>query len=215
VVLATVTWLLVGRALRPVEVLRRQAADVTATDLHRRLDVPPSRDELGRLATTLNDLLARLESSTRRQREFVADAAHELRTPLASPRTQLEVAAGDPDPQLTVTLVVSADAISGERERGTLESLLLAPIGRRAIVAGKLAGNEDWRRSGGGRREKRRRRPNPALMIDRPDSAGGSWARHRRSRNGSPPQPDLQRRLEQRRGSSEESQKTSRMTMTG
>jgi len=100
-VLATVTWLLVGRALRPVERLRRQAADITATDLHSRLDVPASDDELSRLAATLNDLLSRIEESTRRQREFVADAAHELRSPLTSLRTQLEVAAGEPEPHLS------------------------------------------------------------------------------------------------------------------
>ena len=92
-VLAGLTWLLVGRALRPVETLRRQAAVITATDLHRRVDVPPSRDELSRLAATLNDLLGGLEASMRRQREFVADAAHELRSPVAALLAQHELRA--------------------------------------------------------------------------------------------------------------------------
>jgi signal transduction histidine kinase len=85
------TWLLTGRALRPVERLRTQAADITVTDLHRRVDVPAGAGELGRLANTLNDLLARLEDSLSRQRQFVADAAHELRSPVAAIRAQLEV----------------------------------------------------------------------------------------------------------------------------
>ncbi|HEV7208055.1 MAG TPA: HAMP domain-containing sensor histidine kinase [Mycobacteriales bacterium] len=89
--LAAITWLLVGRAIRPVELLRRQAADITVTDLHRRVSVPPSGDEMARLASTLNDLLARLDASVGQQRQFVADAAHELRSPMASLLAQLEV----------------------------------------------------------------------------------------------------------------------------
>ncbi|MFC5786985.1 HAMP domain-containing sensor histidine kinase [Streptomyces aureus] len=95
--LTSVAWLLTGRALRPVEMLRAQTAEITVSDLSRRLDVPPSADALGRLATTLNDLLARLEASTQKQRQFIADASHELRSPLSSLHTQLEVAARNPD----------------------------------------------------------------------------------------------------------------------
>lgn len=95
-VLGGIGWLVLGRALRPVEALRRQAAEITATGLHRRLEVPLARDELARLAETLNDMLARLEQSTARQRQFVADAAHELRSPIAALLAQLEVAAQHP-----------------------------------------------------------------------------------------------------------------------
>ncbi|MCW2869047.1 ATP-binding protein [Actinacidiphila oryziradicis] len=94
--LTGVGWLLTGRALRPVDALRAQAAEITASDLGRRLNVPPAHDELGRLAETLNELLSRLDGATRQQRQFVADAAHELRSPLSSLRTQLEVAARHP-----------------------------------------------------------------------------------------------------------------------
>ncbi|MGW1254701.1 sensor histidine kinase [Streptomyces sp. NPDC002513] len=94
--LTGVVWLLTGRALRPVDSLRGQTADITACDLGRRLDVPPADDALGRLARTLNDLLARLDVATRHQRQFVTDAAHELRSPLSSLHTQLEVAVRHP-----------------------------------------------------------------------------------------------------------------------
>lgn len=94
---AIVGWIVLGRALRPVEALRQQAAEISASDLHRRLTVPPSRDELARLAGTLNDMLARLDASAQQQRQFVADAAHELRSPIAALRAQLEVAARDPE----------------------------------------------------------------------------------------------------------------------
>lgn len=92
VLLALVSWYVVGRALRPVEALRRGAEDITGSGGSRRLPLPESRDEVGRLALTLNDMLARLDASSAQQRSFVSDAAHELRSPLASLRTQLEVA---------------------------------------------------------------------------------------------------------------------------
>ncbi|MGW7490030.1 sensor histidine kinase [Streptomyces sp. NPDC054786] len=98
VVVAGVTWLVTRRALRPVEGIRGEMAAITAsTDLSRRVPVPSSQDEVGRLARTTNETLAALESSVERQRRFVADASHELRSPIASLRTQLEVGVAHPE----------------------------------------------------------------------------------------------------------------------
>lgn len=97
-VVAGVTWLVTRRALRPVEGIRGEMAAITAsTDLSRRVPVPSSKDEIGRLARTTNETLAALESSVERQRRFVADASHELRSPIASLRTQLEVGVAHPE----------------------------------------------------------------------------------------------------------------------
>lgn len=92
-VLASIAWRVIGAALRTVEELRRGAARIDGSSSHdERLPVPPTRDEISALATTLNEMLERVASARGTQRAFVADAAHELRSPLASMRTQLEVA---------------------------------------------------------------------------------------------------------------------------
>jgi signal transduction histidine kinase len=89
-------WLVVGRALRPVEKIRRAVTEITAADLSQRLPEPGTGDEIGNLASTMNDMLARLDDSAYRQRRFVADASHELRSPLAAIRTTLEVGLAHP-----------------------------------------------------------------------------------------------------------------------
>ncbi|WP_408993841.1 ATP-binding protein [Streptomyces sp. 1268] len=98
VVVAGVTWLVTRRALRPVEGIRQEMAAITASeDLARRVPEPDSRDEIAALARTTNETLTVLEASVERQRRFVADASHELRSPIASLRTQLEVAEAHPE----------------------------------------------------------------------------------------------------------------------
>jgi heavy metal sensor kinase len=83
---------LAAAALRPVESMRREAEAVSAAEPGRRLPLPPSHDEIGRLGTTINSMLGRLEAALARERRFVSDASHELRTPLAALRTELELA---------------------------------------------------------------------------------------------------------------------------
>lgn len=95
--LAAVVFVLVGRTLRPVERIRREVDAIGPGDLDRRVPQPPGQDEIARLATTMNNMLERLDTANRRQQRFVADASHELRTPLARIRTELEVDLSHPE----------------------------------------------------------------------------------------------------------------------
>jgi signal transduction histidine kinase len=90
---AGLTWIAVGRALKPVSAIRSKMADITANDLHQRVPEPQSNDEIAALARTVNATLDRLQAAVEQHRRFVADAAHELRSPLATLRTRLELAA--------------------------------------------------------------------------------------------------------------------------
>lgn len=90
-VLSALVWVLVGRALRPVEALRTEVSDIDGGDLHTRVSQPDTGDEIERLAETMNSMLDRIEEASERQQRFVADASHELRSPLTRIRTELEV----------------------------------------------------------------------------------------------------------------------------
>lgn len=109
VVLAGLSWVVAGRAMRPVEVMRHQAAEITLAGLHRRVDVPAGSDELARLGSTLNDLLDRPAGSLEQQSQFVADAAHELRSPVAAIRAQLETS---PHPRNAAPALAASVALS-------------------------------------------------------------------------------------------------------
>jgi signal transduction histidine kinase len=114
-VLAIVLWRVLGAALHPVDALRAGAEEITGGTRAGRLPVPESRDEIHRLAVTLNGMLHRLESARVRQRAFVADAAHELRSPLTNMRTELEVSQRLPDTDwqaLSHDLLTDVDRLS-------------------------------------------------------------------------------------------------------
>lgn len=96
-VVGSATFLLVGRTLRPVEAIRRRVADIDGAQVGQRVPVPAACDEVGRLAGTMNDMLERLDAAASAQRRFVSDASHELRSPLTTVRTNLEVAQVHPD----------------------------------------------------------------------------------------------------------------------
>jgi signal transduction histidine kinase len=88
---AFTTWRVTGRAMRPVEAIRSEVSAIGEAELNRRVPEPPTDDEVGRLARTMNAMLARLDESADRQRRFVSDASHELQSPLTSLRARLEV----------------------------------------------------------------------------------------------------------------------------
>jgi signal transduction histidine kinase len=91
VLVAALTYSAVSRSLRPVEAIRTEFSRISSSDLHRRVPIPGTNDEIGALAATLNEILGRLERDVTTQQRFVADAAHELRSPLAALSGQLEL----------------------------------------------------------------------------------------------------------------------------
>jgi signal transduction histidine kinase len=124
---AAITWLVAGRALRPVHAITARTQAISASNLSERVPVPIARDEVQELATTVNDMLTRLDASHRQQRQFVADASHELRSPVAASRVQLEVGLASPD---TTDWAATASAVLAEqRQLGRLVDDLLA-LGR-------------------------------------------------------------------------------------
>ncbi|WP_246178734.1 sensor histidine kinase [Actinomadura decatromicini] len=117
------TWRSVGRTLRPVEEIRRELDEITATDLERRVPEPSRRDEVGKLATSVNATLDRLEQAVARQRAFVVDVSHELRSPLTAVRMELELALSGPqDPEVAETL--RAVLINTDRLAAVVDDLL-------------------------------------------------------------------------------------------
>lgn len=116
------TWWLTGRALRPVEDIRREVEHIEFGDLTRRVRVPSSDDEVAALAVTMNDMLARLERSQHVQRRFVADASHELRSPLATLAAGIEVGADDHEAWPDLTEPMAAEVV---RMRRLVDDLLL------------------------------------------------------------------------------------------
>jgi signal transduction histidine kinase len=123
-VVGLVTWRVVGRALTPVEGIRREVEAISSSQLHRRVPDPPGGDEISRLASTMNSMLQRLEEGHRRERRLVSDASHELRSPITSIRQHAEVALSHPE---TTTTPEFASIVmeEGERLQRIVEDLLL------------------------------------------------------------------------------------------
>ena len=133
VLVATASWYLVGRSLRPVERIRAQVAEIGARGrLDQRVPVPAARDEIGRLALTMNDMLASLEAARTAQRRFVADAGHELRSPVATISAVLDVARRDDAALAELTPVLEAE--SARIGRLVENLLLLARVDEHAVA---------------------------------------------------------------------------------
>jgi signal transduction histidine kinase len=122
-------WFFGGRALRPVEAIRAEVADISGHDLHRRVPEPATRDEVAQLARTMNEMLDRLEMSSQAQRRFVADASHELRSPLAALHANLEVAATHPSDAMWTSAAADALEESRRLQRLVDDLLVLAHLG--------------------------------------------------------------------------------------
>ncbi len=143
--LALVTWTVVGRALRPVESIRAEVADISDAALSRRVPEPPGGDEIAQLARTMNAMLDRLETASRRQRTFASDASHELQSPLTRLRTQLEVAVAHPASTDWDSLAHDLLTDSAAMERLVRDLLFLAREDERTptSAAGELVDLDD------------------------------------------------------------------------
>jgi signal transduction histidine kinase len=150
-VVAITTWFAVGRALAPVEAIRREVDEISAEQLHRRVPTPAADDEIGRLAATMNRMLARLESARNSQRRFVSDASHELRSPMTTIRQHAEVAVAHPDRMTTQELAEVVLAEQRRMQRLVEDLLLLAradeqvPFSRAPVDLDDLAFEEGHR----------------------------------------------------------------------
>lgn len=146
------TWRVVGRTLRPVEDIRGQLAHITGTDLSRRVERPSGQDEVAQLAGTVNETLDRLERAIEQQRRFASDASHELRTPIAGLRAQLEAALLHPDDTDLLLTIKAALRDADRLEAIVTDLLLLARLGSEGLTVhetvdlGDLAATELARR---------------------------------------------------------------------
>ncbi|GAA2564102.1 HAMP domain-containing sensor histidine kinase [Mycolicibacterium diernhoferi] len=121
---AAATYLLVRRSMRSVDDIRSRVAAITTSDLTERVPVPDSRDEIAALAVTMNEMLARVEAGHTAQQRFVGDASHELRSPLATIISALEVAQAHPD-LLNADLAEHTLMPEAQRMRSLIDDLLL------------------------------------------------------------------------------------------
>jgi signal transduction histidine kinase len=162
---------LTGAALRPVEAMRLRAAAITATDLEQRLPPAGGDDELGRLGRTLNAMLDRVEASVVRERTFVSDASHELRSPLTVLRTELELIARErPSGAALQAAVGSAVEETDRLTRLTDDLLLLARADDHQLVLdGARASAGELLRDAAERARRGAARDAPQIVVEAPD----------------------------------------------
>ena len=134
VVVGAATFLFVGRTLRPVEAMVRQAATITSRNLHARLPVPAADDEIAALAATMNTMLDRIESASSVQRQFVADASHELRSPLATIHANADLLESAGLPAAPARSVARIQRESVRMARLVEDMLLLARVDDRQLA---------------------------------------------------------------------------------
>ncbi|QKG19154.1 sensor histidine kinase [Actinomadura verrucosospora] len=128
-------WFVAGRFLNPLRTITATARNISAGDLHRRLDLGEPADELTELGHTLDGLFARLQASFDAQRHFVANASHELRTPLAGLRTLLEVALADPNADTDTLRAACQEALAlGEHQERLVRALLALATSERGVT---------------------------------------------------------------------------------
>lgn len=168
---AGLAWLVAGRTLAPVDQMRSEVDAIEAGHLDARVDVPPSKDEIAALARTLNRMLDRLESSQERQQRFVADASHELRSPLATLQAAADLTSMDPAgewPEVASTVHTELERMNDligdllllarteeRRTTASLESIDLDDLARAeagrwrgdSAVAVRCVGNPTWARA--------------------------------------------------------------------
>ncbi|MDE3023973.1 MAG: HAMP domain-containing protein [Acidobacteriota bacterium] len=127
-------WVIAGRALRPLRTITETTREISASNLHRRLDLEGPDDELKRLGNTVDGLLGRLETSFEAQRQFVANASHELRTPLTLERTLLELALSDPNASIESYRHTCEQLLAvGEQQERLIEALLTLSRSQRGL----------------------------------------------------------------------------------
>ena len=132
-------WLALAGALRPVERMRRQAADISASDPGRRLSLAGGKDEIALLGATLNQMLDRIEESVDSERRLVDRASHELRTPLAIQRIDLDVALSGPQTVDELTSALASVSVENAHLTRLTEDLLVLSRARNGVLPVQLA----------------------------------------------------------------------------
>ena len=161
----------VAAALRPIELMRQRAAEISAGDPGRRLPVPPAADEVSRLGSTLNAMLIRLEEAFARESQFVSDASHELRTPLGLVKTELELALRGFYNPAEMEAAIRSAAEENDRVIRLAEDLMViarADQGRLAVRPVELDLTQELRRIAG-RFERRAFQEGRSLIVKAPD----------------------------------------------